>query len=1096
MSSLNRLTPAAISNTVEVSPALANLNFDFSLWKLEAPREFDGVGSSLSTIRRDDAENGTPHTTARKLGALFESILPSTPRVTTAYGQRASDISQASSVSPQTRSKYGVFSSQVGSDATSIWAAATSGPAAIAVHLLACILAKMWDGQEATVIWVEIVQRRKESILRETDVRNIAQMATLAAAKQDITRSQLREWDARARSWLLTADKIKNRQQKQLMLILDNIKGSVSKMSDTYESVLTAWQNSLTQMEGLIQGVSQTAINGDILLALSAWHLFPDMVVVVPCKTSVRQHDPIFSSGGVLTIGLEKPNLDQSGISWSLPLANLRHYSAPVPSSYSISSSERSRLSLTEFFQAFLGCFLWGWVDAALDTSRALRWLSYISDVLDDAASAGSPCAESIIGRGEFSWLSLLFSAAKYHLICKGNEKLVAKKLVSLGRRHGKGFLGLPRSPMFGLLNKGLFVGFIRTEDDQIHYLRKVAHDVYQELGLESHQVFIRYKHRCNGASKATYEYATALPWYRTSTKRKLDQSEHATGIHRRWLYAGSANLGKGRLSNETYYRRLDENFNPSFSGFHGKNHHHDDVPSDFTPWHEAHGSETSPYHSDREYFDHDELLLIQQDFERRKSAYAALGEETLKREDLSIEDFALDKMSIFWDQMGDLNVHPRQTPWFRFLYGDPRSAAIFILEETGGVFDLLHSAKQKSEDLFSLFEADKIEPNALIEQLAWHFQLAEPQADPYVQSTKAVSTAAMVYKSFPEATIDIRILECKLWQAHWVASAISQTRGFRDNLRPERGLLYAGRGTKLCRVRIQWTGNLRDHLCFDRATSTLYLFRHMTATPSSLEPYDLNQAAAFACVTMFETGRYNVNPAELGNVMAMSSGNSLFLGAALLRDPSQESLSGAIRRIDGNIGRPGIVFLVPPVDPLIKKVSITEWPQFGSVEFEGELKDCFKSTSLHLSFTSASAPVNVNVEFSGVQDADVCMLETLVSVHDSGRWIADLNILDTFRSLLLKFVPLCKRHHQDSEVKSLTHTKSIESWLELIDALDDDFCLVQTHRSWEARLAACSISVAKKYCTITVPDKICWTCLREQFDQFSVTIRPLIVIL
>ena len=40
----------------------------------------------------------------------------------------------------------------------------------------------------------------------------------------------------------------------------------------------------------------------------------------------------------------------------------------------------------------------------------------------------------------------------------------------------------------------------------------------------------------------------------------------------------------------------------------------------------------------------------------------------------------------------------------------------------------------------------------------------------------------------------------------------------------------------KLCRVRIQWTGNLRDHLCFDRATSTLYLFPHKICLISHLE--------------------------------------------------------------------------------------------------------------------------------------------------------------------------------------------------------------------------------------------------------------------
>ena len=126
-------------------------------------------------------------------------------------------------------------------------------------------------------------------------------------------------------------------------------------------------------MEGLIQGISQQAMSADILLALSAWHLFPDMLVVVPHKTSVQQHDPIFSSGGVLTIGLEKHGLDENGVHWSLPLASLRHYGEPVISSHLINSAERNRITLTEFLQAFLGCFLQGWGDAALDTLRAVQ---------------------------------------------------------------------------------------------------------------------------------------------------------------------------------------------------------------------------------------------------------------------------------------------------------------------------------------------------------------------------------------------------------------------------------------------------------------------------------------------------------------------------------------------------------------------------------------------------------------------------------------------------------------------------------------------------------------------------------------------------
>ena len=58
---------AALYN--ENSLALANLNLDFTLVKLEVPREFDSLALSLSKKRKADAEDGALHRTARKLGA-------------------------------------------------------------------------------------------------------------------------------------------------------------------------------------------------------------------------------------------------------------------------------------------------------------------------------------------------------------------------------------------------------------------------------------------------------------------------------------------------------------------------------------------------------------------------------------------------------------------------------------------------------------------------------------------------------------------------------------------------------------------------------------------------------------------------------------------------------------------------------------------------------------------------------------------------------------------------------------------------------------------------------------------------------------------
>jgi hypothetical protein len=122
----------------------------------------------------------------------------------------------------------------------------------------------------------------------------------------------------------------------------------VNKETETYSSVISAWKNALIQMEGLINGVSQEAQGGDIILGLSAWHLFPDLMIAAPLPTPVRRHDPIFTHGGVLTIGLVNPKTEDRGVHWSLPLAHLQHYGVPVGSLRSIDSNERSRISTSE----------------------------------------------------------------------------------------------------------------------------------------------------------------------------------------------------------------------------------------------------------------------------------------------------------------------------------------------------------------------------------------------------------------------------------------------------------------------------------------------------------------------------------------------------------------------------------------------------------------------------------------------------------------------------------------------------------------------------------------------------------------------------
>jgi hypothetical protein len=145
---IGRLQAALASATNEVTVAAASINFDFSIIKYEAPKEFQPVGQLLSTKRKYEAEDGRCHGTARRLAALFTGVCPKTPELIKAYGERASSIAQQATNKISQDHIASVFSQYTGVDATSMWAAATSSKdpngGAIHVHLLACLLASTW----------------------------------------------------------------------------------------------------------------------------------------------------------------------------------------------------------------------------------------------------------------------------------------------------------------------------------------------------------------------------------------------------------------------------------------------------------------------------------------------------------------------------------------------------------------------------------------------------------------------------------------------------------------------------------------------------------------------------------------------------------------------------------------------------------------------------------------------------------------------------------------------------------------------------------------------------------------------------------------
>ncbi|KAM0326760.1 hypothetical protein ACHAQA_006634 [Verticillium albo-atrum] len=401
MASISKFNAAIATIPQELTVAAANFNLDFSLMKVEAPAEFQGLGQALSAQRRAEAEEGQAHVTARKLGALFEALVPPTPHLFAKYGERVSAISRKATAEMQQHPNAGIFARRAGPDGTSIWAAATSGDSALAIHLLACMLARIWKSHEAISLWVELVERRKQQIFEEFQATNTAPVAAVMAAKQSFSRQQLATWDASARAWIQTADADRQRQQTQLMLIINNVRIPVNAKRDSYESVVKAWISGMTAMECLAQGMPQRVQDGAVFVAMSAWHLYPDMEVLVNNTKHVDQHDELMA-GALVTIGAHGTTSDNGGVIWSLPLSRMRYYSHPELTERRL-ASDTSRVTIKELWLVVLGIIISQWSDACPSVEVGCRLLMRLSKLVNNDTTS-------------IAWIKYLAEAADEYL--------------------------------------------------------------------------------------------------------------------------------------------------------------------------------------------------------------------------------------------------------------------------------------------------------------------------------------------------------------------------------------------------------------------------------------------------------------------------------------------------------------------------------------------------------------------------------------------------------------------------------------------------------------------------------------------------------
>ncbi|WAO89985.1 Hypothetical protein NCS54_00738900 [Fusarium falciforme] len=513
---VNKLVASAASIQNEFSLAAANLNLDFTLIRLEAPKEFRGIDNSLSDVRRENAERGTLHRTARKLGALFDGVPPPTEHLLPAYGKRVSEICEREHIDPKERARHGIFSQFIGTDTASLWAAATSGTNAIAIHLLASMIAGVFDSAESTALWLQLIERRKAEIESTIDKERdtVKAIATALATQQEFTRDELAAWDNSARSWINTAHAAMAEQRNVALLYSDEAGMPVNSSTDPYDSVITAWKDAMSSMDSLIQGIPQRVRNGAVLLAINSWHLYPDLCILSRGPDVIHQKDPLILGSGILTVDVERSSETAGSVVWSLPLAYLRYYGEPVLVNRTL-SVDSTRISMDQFRYVLLGCVFATWTGFNRSVLDHINLMARLLDALrsPERSPQDSPQRKSQLLRmqevtAQTSWIGQLLMAADDIVSGDDVERETAIKLVNHGRRH-PGFLCAPEScplPLFGLCYIPSLFSLLNSPEACIGYLRQFAED----HSLSSDNYVIRYYPDQNAYN---YEYATIKPW-------------------------------------------------------------------------------------------------------------------------------------------------------------------------------------------------------------------------------------------------------------------------------------------------------------------------------------------------------------------------------------------------------------------------------------------------------------------------------------------------------------------------------------------------------------------------------------------------------
>ncbi|KAI9652763.1 MAG: hypothetical protein M1831_006565 [Alyxoria varia] len=238
------------------------------------------------------------------------------------------------------------------------------------------------------------------------------------------------------------------------------------------------------------------------------------------------------------------------------------------------------------------------------------------------------------------------------------------------------------------------------------------------------------------------------------------------------------------------------------------------------------------------------------------------------------------------------------------------------------------------------------------------------------------------------------------------------------------------------------------------------------------------------------ETGGHDLPLDYLKSAIAVSFENSLYVAKAALSDPNCKDLhtNPTVKRITGNIGRSGLSILVSPSTPRLSHAPGEDWSAILHDSYDLRRIDCFSGTSLHLWFTGWSNPI-VAHDGRRTIDTDFSIVESVITVRDSGKDVADLDILRAGKNLTMLPEPTdCT--HTSAEFEAFKCV-SLDSWDELFETPEQEkrmtrVGIFRAYGNWPARLAAACVPVQlgrQNTLRMITSDHKCMKCIEESMS-------------